>query len=80
MAQSTLTVMFHQAGGTDVLTYQSQDCPEPQAHEALIQHVGIGVNYIDIQHRSGRYPVAQLPAGLGIEASGILLSLGDLLS
>ena len=76
MAQSTLTVMFHQAGGTDVLTYQSQDCPEPQAHEALIQHVGIGVNYIDIQHRSGRYPVAQLPAGLGIEASGVVLRVG----
>ena len=76
MAQSTLTVMFHQAGGTDVLTYQSQDCPEPQAHEALIQHVGIGVNYIDIQHRSGRYPVAQLPAGLGIEASGVVVRVG----
>ena len=66
MAQSTQTVLFHHAGGTEVLTYQDQDCPEPQANEALIQHVGIGVNYIDIQHRSGRYPVAQLPAGLGI--------------
>ena len=76
MAQSTQTVLFHQAGGTEVLTYQSQDCPEPQAHEALIQHVGIGVNYIDIQHRSGRYPVAQLPAGLGIEASGVVLRVG----
>jgi NADPH2:quinone reductase len=76
MTRSTLSVLFHQPGGTQVLRYQTQDCPDPRESEVLIEHAGIGVNYIDIQHRSGRYPVAELPAGLGIEASGHIVSVG----
>lgn len=76
MTRPTLSVLFHRPGGPDVLSYQVQDCPDPQEGEVLVAHSGIGVNYIDIQHRSGRYPVAALPAGLGIEASGQVLAVG----
>jgi NADPH2:quinone reductase len=76
MTRSTLSVLFHQPGGTEVLQYQSQPCPDPQEGEVVLEHAGIGVNYIDIQQRSGRYRVAPLPAGLGVEASGRVLDVG----
>lgn len=76
MALPTLSVLFHRPGGPEVLSHQVEDCPDPQEGEVLIAHSGIGVNYIDIQQRSGRYPVATLPAGLGIEASGRILAVG----
>ena len=76
MTRSTLTVLFDQQGGTEVLRYQTQDCPDPGDHEVLVEHAGIGVNYIDIQQRSGRYKVAAFPASLGVEASGRVLTVG----
>lgn len=76
MTRSTLSVLFHRPGGTEVLQYQTQSCPDPQEGEVLVEHAGIGVNYIDIQQRSGRYRVAPLPAGLGVEASGRVLDVG----
>ena len=42
----------------------------------LIEHVAIGLNYIDTYHRSGLYPV-NLPSGLGAEASGIIKEIGS---
>ena len=43
--------------------------------EVLIEHVAIGLNYLDNYHRSGLYPV-KLPSGIGIEASGIIKEVG----
>ena len=37
--------------------------------------LAIGLNYIDTYHRSGLYPL-MLPAGLGMEASGIIKEIG----
>ena len=36
----------------------------------------IGVNYIDVQHRTGRYPLPAYPAALGMEACGVVEALG----
>ncbi|MGB0507388.1 MAG: quinone oxidoreductase family protein, partial [Pikeienuella sp.] len=38
-------------------------------------HTAIGVNFIDIYHRSGLYP-NDLPLGLGMEAAGIVQEVG----
>jgi NADPH2:quinone reductase len=35
-----------------------------------------GVNFIDVYHRTGLYPVPSLPAILGVEAAGVVEALG----
>lgn len=77
MTDAARTIEFHQPGGPEVLQWHSRPLPRPGAGEVLVEQCAIGVNFIDIQHRSGRYPVAALPSGLGIEASGHVLAVGE---
>jgi NADPH2:quinone reductase len=64
-------------GGPHVIEHETkaQD-PQPGPGEALVEHRAIGVNYIDTYHRSGLYPLATFPSGLGVEASGTVLQVG----
>ena len=67
----TRAIRFHQTGGPEVLRWEELDLPEPQAHEARVRQHGVGLNYIDIYHRSGLYPVP-LPSGIGLEGAGVV--------
>lgn len=62
-------------GGPEVLEWQDVPLPAPGAGEAQLRHTAIGLNYIDIYHRSGVYPVG-LPSGIGMEAAGVITALG----
>ena len=62
-------------GGPEVLELQEITLSKPIKDEVLIEHVAIGLNYIDTYHRSGLYPL-MLPARLGMEASGIIKEIG----
>jgi len=63
-------------GGPDVLKLKDVDVPEPGDGEALIRHKAIGLNYIDIYHRSGLYPVPGFPFTPGLEAAGVVAKAG----
>jgi NADPH2:quinone reductase len=41
-----------------------------------VRHGAVGLNYIDVYHRSGLYPLP-LPSGLGLEAAGTVTAAGD---
>jgi NADPH:quinone reductase len=69
-------VSFKVPGGPEVLEWVEAPLPDPGPGEARIRHTAIGVNYIDIYHRSGAYPVP-LPASLGFEAAGVVEALGS---
>ena len=69
-------IRFDTTGGPQVLALRDVALPPPGPGEARVRHTAIGVNYIDIYHRSGLYPVA-LPSGLGIEAAGVIEALGE---
>ena len=71
----TQAMRFHHTGGPEVLCWEEVALAEPQAHEARIRHAAVGLNYIDIYHRSGLYPVP-LPSGLGLEGAGVVEALG----
>ena len=64
-------VTISKTGGPEVLELKEISVGKPDPDEVLIEHVAIGLNYIDIYHRSGLYPV-NLPSGIGAEASGII--------
>ncbi len=75
MAQ-TKAIRFHATGGPEVLRWEAVEIGTPSAGEALIRHTAVGVNYIDIYHRTGLYPVAGPPSGLGMEAAGVVEAVG----
>ena len=68
-------VRIDRTGGPDVLSCQVVPCGEPQTGEIAIRHTAIGVNYIDIYHRTGVYPLP-LPATLGVEGAGVVTAVG----
>ncbi|MEJ0061795.1 MAG: quinone oxidoreductase [Alphaproteobacteria bacterium] len=68
-------ITFAAPGGPDIMRLQPLRLGAPGPGEALIRHEAIGVNFIDIYHRTGFYPVA-LPGGLGLEAAGVVEAVG----
>ena len=70
-------IRIHQTGGPDVLTWEAVDVPLPSAGEALIRQTASGLNYLDVYHRSGLYPVPSMPAVIGSEGAGVVEAIGD---
>jgi NADPH:quinone reductase len=68
-------VRVHQYGGLEVLKYEDVPTPEPGEGEARVKIEAVGVNFIDIYHRIGRYQ-GSLPLTLGQEAAGIVDAVG----
>ena len=71
----TRAIRIHHTGGPEVLSLEEVSLPEPKPGEARIRQSAVGVNFIDIYHRSGLYPIA-LPSGLGSEAAGVVEQVG----
>jgi NADPH:quinone reductase len=63
-------------GGPDQLVYREIEKPVPQPNEALVKLDAIGVNFIDVYHRTGLYPLP-LPFTPGTEAAGTVESIGS---
>ncbi|MEX1364020.1 MAG: quinone oxidoreductase [Nannocystaceae bacterium] len=72
---STTAIRFHEHGGPQVLRPESVELPPPAAGQVRVRHTAIGVNFIDTYHRTGLYAV-ELPSGLGMEAAGVVETLG----
>lgn len=72
----TRAIRIHGTGGLDVLRWEEVDVPPPGPGELRIRHAAIGLNFIDIYHRTGIY-TTPLPAVIGAEAAGVVESLGD---
>jgi NADPH2:quinone reductase len=62
-------------GGADKLVSQDVDKPAPKPGEALVRIEAIGVNFIDVYHRTGLYPLP-LPFTPGTEAAGVVEVVG----
>ena len=69
-------VRVHRHGGPEVLEVEEAAAPAPAAGEILIRQRAVGLNFIDVYHRSGLYPLP-LPAVLGREAAGVVEALGE---
>lgn len=64
-----------QVGGPDVLRLSGLDLRSPGPLEVRLRQEVVGFNFIDIAHRSGRYPL-RLPSGIGMEAAGVVEEVG----
>ncbi|MBB4264513.1 quinone oxidoreductase family protein [Roseospira visakhapatnamensis] len=69
-------IRFHKTGGPEVLSWDPAPDGDPGPGEVRVRHRAVGLNFIDTYHRSGLYPVAALPSGLGLEAAGVIEAVG----
>jgi NADPH2:quinone reductase len=69
-------IRVHHHGGPEVLTFEEIPIPEPNAGEARVKIDATGMNFIDIYHRTGLYPM-KTPFTLGVEGAGIIDAVGD---
>lgn len=63
-------------GSPKVLKFVDKKLPDLKANEVLIKNKSIGLNFIDIYHRTGLYPIP-LPSGIGLEAAGVIEKIGS---
>src|SRR5262245_25715656 len=69
------TIRVHEPGGPEKLKYEAIGVPEPGPGEVLLRQTAIGLNFIDIYHRTGLYPLPS-PFTPGMEAAGIVDQTG----
>jgi NADPH2:quinone reductase len=69
-------IVIRTTGGPDVLSHTDVETPTPKAGEALVKLAAIGVNFIDVYHRTGLYKIP-LPFTPGSEGAGTIEALGE---
>lgn len=70
------SVRVHSVGGPEALVYEEVAMPVPGPGELLLRQHAIGVNFIDIYHRSGLYKLPEYPITIGSEGAGEVIALG----
>jgi NADPH2:quinone reductase len=74
--QISRAVRIHQHGGPEQLVLESVSVGDPGPGEIRIRHHAVGLNFIDVYHRTGLYPMP-MPAQLGMEGAGIVEAVGE---
>ena len=69
-------IRIEKTGGPEVMKFVEVDVGEPGPGEVQVRHHAIGINFIDVSFRTGLYPMP-LPAGIGLEAAGVVTAVGD---
>ena len=63
-------------GGPEVLEYVDVDVPAPGEGQVVLDQTAVGLNFIDINHRRGTYPLKDFPVVIGMEAAGVVAEVG----
>lgn len=68
-------IRIYEPGGPENMKFEDVDVPAPGEGEILIKQDFCGLNYIDVYHRTGLYPL-EMPNGIGLEAAGVVTGVG----
>lgn len=69
-------IRIHETGGPEVLKREKFDPGKPGKGQALVRQMAVGLNFIDVYHRTGLYPLSGLPAVPGMEGAGVVEAVG----
>ncbi|MGA0392941.1 MAG: quinone oxidoreductase family protein, partial [Rhodospirillales bacterium] len=73
----TKAVRIHETGGPEKLIYEDVEVGRPGKGQVRLKQTAIGLNYIDVYHRTGLYPLPfDLPVVIGTEAAGVVEETG----
>jgi NADPH2:quinone reductase len=70
-------IRIHHYGGPGALCWEEIEVGEPGPGQIRIRHGAVGLNYIDVYHRTGLYPLPALPWILGMEGAGRVEAVGE---
>ncbi|MGO1119535.1 quinone oxidoreductase family protein [Rhodovibrionaceae bacterium A322] len=73
----THAIRFHETGGPEVLKWEEVQVGDPGPKEVRLSHGAVGLNFIDVYHRSGLYPTTDRPSPIGMEAAGTVVAVGS---
>ena len=68
-------IRVHETGGPEVLKLEEVELPKPGKGEVRLRQHAVGVNFIDVYHRTGFYPMP-LPFTPGSEGAGEIVAVG----
>jgi len=71
----TYAIRAHETGGPDVLKWEEVEVGDPGPGQVKLRQEAVGLNYIDVYHRTGLYP-QPLPFIPGVEGAGLVEALG----
>ncbi|KAB2940973.1 MAG: quinone oxidoreductase [Hyphomicrobium sp.] len=69
-------IRIHANGGPEVLQWETVEVGAPGPGEVRLRQSAVGLNYIDVYHRSGLYKLAAFPAVIGMEGAGTVEAVG----
>ncbi|MFO1128916.1 MAG: quinone oxidoreductase [Rhodospirillales bacterium] len=69
-------IRIHQHGGPEVLVWDEVTVGDPGPGEVRLRQTAVGLNFIDVYHRTGLYPVPALPAVIGMEGAAVVDAVG----
>ncbi|QNM82334.1 quinone oxidoreductase [Sphingomonas sabuli] len=72
----THAIRVHATGGPDVLSWEDVAVGDPGPGQVRVRHAAVGLNYIDVYHRTGLYP-QPLPFTPGVEGAGTVETVGE---
>ncbi len=73
----SICVQATKPGDGSVLEVVEIEAARPGPNDVLLRQEAVGVNFVDIYHRAGIYPLPTWPATLGVEGAGVVEAVGD---
>ncbi len=69
-------IRIHHPGGPEEMRWEEVSVPSPGTGQVRLRQTAVGLNFIDVYHRNGLYPLPELPAVLGREAAAEVIETG----
>ena len=69
-------IRIHAPGGPEALQWDEVAVGEPGEGQVRLRQHAVGINFIDIYHRTGLYPLPNKPAVIGMEGAGTVEAVG----
>lgn len=73
----SMAIRVHQVGGPEQMKWEQVLLDEPGEGQILVRHSAVGLNFIDVYHRTGLYPLPNSPFTPGLEAVGDVVAIGS---
>jgi NADPH2:quinone reductase len=69
-------IVVHEPGGPDALQWEAIEVAAPAPGQVCVAQRAVGLNFIDVYHRTGLYP-QPLPFIPGVEGAGVVEAVGE---